>query len=52
VILGTFKSKIGGSGTVKIIAPFPDSDCIELPLIFVAIIFAYMLEPHGRLNGA
>jgi hypothetical protein len=36
-MLGTFESKIGGSGTVRITAPFPESDCKELPLMFVAI---------------
>lgn len=34
------------------IAPLPALDSIESPLIFVATIFAKMLEPYGKLNGA
>ena len=43
---------IGASGFVKITAPFPYADSTELPYWFEAMIFAKMLEPQGRLNGA
>jgi len=33
-------SELGGSGLVKIVAPFPADDVAELPTIFVANTFA------------
>jgi hypothetical protein len=37
---GTFATSIGESGWVNMKPPFPESDEIELPLTFIAIIFA------------
>jgi hypothetical protein len=37
---------------VSITAPFPGVDASEGPTMLVAIIFAKMLDPHGRENGA
>ena len=52
VIRATFARLIGASGLVSIIAPFPGVDASEGPTMLVAIIFAKMLDPHGRENGA
>ena len=42
---------IGESGLVTIIAPLPAFDCVELPLIFVAVILAKTLDPQVKLYG-
>lgn len=43
---GTLLSKIGAAGFVKIIAPLPSSETLELPLTFVATIVAQIDCPH------
>ena len=50
--MGSFIRFSGASGLVRITAPFPAFDVIELFTMFVAIIFAYMLDPQGKLKGA
>ena len=32
-------------------APFPEFETSELPTMFVAVIFAKMLDPQGNKNG-
>lgn len=52
MIRGTLIRLIGASGTLRIIAPWPASDMIELPLILIAITLTKTSEPHAKLNGA
>ena len=39
----------GASGIVRIIAPFPDVEKDEFPIILLALTYAYTLEPQGKL---
>ena len=48
---GLFNTLIGGSGIVKITAPLPCSEAKELPIIFLAVTVAKILEPHPTLYG-
>lgn len=50
--MGTSCRLSGESGFVRIIAPLPPDDSIELPYMLVAITLAKMLLPHTILNGA
>jgi len=52
VYAGLFYRPIGESGIVFMIAPFPCSDSIELPTMFIAVIFAKIPSPQGMLYGA
>ena len=42
----------GGSGVVKMIAPFPASEVSELPKSLTANTLAYTLAPQGMRYGA
>ncbi len=52
VTSATFSRVTGVSGLVSIMAPFPGVDASEGLTTLVAMIFAKMLDPHGRENGA
>jgi hypothetical protein len=41
----------GASGTLRIIAPFPEGDTGELPLMLVAITCAEILDPQAKPKG-
>lgn len=36
---------------VKIIAPLPDAEVIDVPTMFIALTLAYIDDPQGKLNG-
>ena len=51
VTRATFARVTGASGLVSIIPPFPGVDASEGLTTLLAMIFAKMLDPHGRENG-
>jgi hypothetical protein len=48
---GKVSERTGGSGLVRMIAPFPTVELSDSPYKFDAVNFTYMLKPHGNKNG-